>query len=466
MLFNSTEFLGFFGMFFAAYLLSQRHLFLRNVVIVVGSYVFYSAWDPRFTALLLLTTVVDYSVARFLDGTKSPRSRRALLVASLTVNLGVLGLFKYFGFFRESLELLLNTLGAGVHWRIWELVLPVGISFYTFQSMSYVVDVYRRQMAATRNFIQFMAYVSFFPQLVAGPIERGKHLLPQFNRTLQITIGNIESGIWLVLWGLFKKVVLADNLAPLVELVYDHGSPSGPMVALGTIAFALQIYCDFSGYTDIARGLARLLGFELMLNFNLPYFARSLRDFWSRWHISLSTWLRDYLYIPLGGNRRGEGRTYLNLAVTFLLGGLWHGAAATFILWGAWHGVGLIVNHWWRLHRPWNRPLPAWLGWGVTGVFVLYGWMLFRAHSFYQIERFTASLVNFSLPTWWPTYVTNLIALAAPLVLMQLWQWRSGRLEAPLTLSRWTRGVLQGIMLLATAAFWRPDAVPFIYFQF
>ncbi len=306
MLFNSTDFLVFFGLFLLGYVLVQGNLFLRNLLVVVSSYVFYSWWDPRFTALLLLTSVVDYAVARLIDGTQVAQRRRAYLTASILLNLGVLGVFKYFNFFRESFESLLNTFGGDAHWAGWSVVLPVGISFYTFQSMSYVVDVYRRQMPACRDGLQFLAYVSFFPQLVAGPIERGTRLLPQFSRRLTITPADVELGIWLAIWGMFKKVVLADNLAPLVELVFQHPTASGPMVVLGTIAFALQIYCDFSGYCDIACGAAKLLGFNLMLNFNLPYFATSLRDFWRRWHISLSTWLRDYLYVPLGETGRAR----------------------------------------------------------------------------------------------------------------------------------------------------------------
>jgi D-alanyl-lipoteichoic acid acyltransferase DltB (MBOAT superfamily) len=467
MLFNSNDFLIFFGLFLLGYLLAQGNLFLRNLLVVISSYVFYSWWDPRFTALLLLTSVVDFVVARLIDRTGVEQRRRAFLAASVLLNLGVLGAFKYFNFFRESFESLLNVFGVGTHWAGWNVVLPVGISFYTFQSMSYVVDVYRRQMPACRDLLRFMAYVSFFPQLVAGPIERGTHLLPQFYRRLTITFADVELGIWLAIWGMFKKVVLADNLAPLVELVYRPSSASGPMVVLGTLAFALQIYCDFSGYCDIACGVAKLLGFDLMLNFNLPYFAPSLRDFWRRWHISLSTWLRDYLYVPLGGNRKGPARTYLNLGITMLLGGLWHGASLTFVLWGVWHGLGLMANRWWEQRcRKHQARCPAWLGWLTTQIFVLYGWMLFRAGSIDQVVAFTGALWNFSLPGWWCPYVMNLAVLAAPLVAMQVWQWRAGNLNATLGLPRWTRGALQGGMVLTIIAFWEREASPFIYFQF
>jgi D-alanyl-lipoteichoic acid acyltransferase DltB (MBOAT superfamily) len=466
MLFNSNEFLKFFGLFLAVYILTQRYFSLRNLIIVIASYVFYSAWDPRFSTLLLFTSVLDFAVGRFIEGAGSPARRRGWLILSIVANLGILGLFKYFNFFRESFEQLLGVLGLQAHWRGWSVVLPVGVSFYTFQSMSYVIDVYRREMPASRNLIQFLAYVSFFPQLVAGPIERGKNLLPQFTRSLRITLEDVELGLWLILWGMFKKVVLADNLASLTELVYDHTVISGPLVALGTIAFGLQIYCDFSGYTDIARGVAKVLGFNLMLNFNLPYFARSLGEFWRRWHISLSTWLRDYLYFPLGGNRQGQARTYRNLGITFLIAGLWHGAAATFVLWGAWHGLGLIANRFWECHRPWGRPLPGWLAWGATGLFVLYGWMIFRAHSLAQVAQFTGSLTHSSLPLWWRPYAANLLVLAVPLAAMEIWQWRSGTTDNALQLPRWGRAALQAVMALAILVFWQSEARPFIYFQF
>ena len=466
MLFNSNDFFIFFGIFFAGYLLVRGSIRQRNLLIVIGSYVFYSWWDPRFTLLLFLTSVIDFTVARLIDGTIMARRRRALLAASVTLNLGVLGIFKYFNFFRESFANLFNVFGASAHWTGWDIVLPVGISFYTFQSISYVVDVYRRQMPASRDIVAFLAYVSFFPQLVAGPIERGSHLLPQFGRRLTITAVDLELAIWLATWGMFKKVVLADNLAPLVELVFQHPTESGPMVVLGTIAFGLQIYCDFSGYCDIATGVARLLGFHLMLNFNLPYFATSLRDFWRRWHISLSTWLRDYLYVPLGGNRKGDGRTYANLALTMLLGGLWHGPSLTFVLWGVWHGAGLAVNRWWSRRHPARRERLAVMGWFMTQVFVFYGWLLFRAGSLDQVREMTGALVNMSAPIWWRPYAMNLAVLAAPLVAMQCWQWRSRNLNVAVQLPRWARAGLQAALILTIAAFWKPEASPFIYFQF
>ncbi len=467
MLFNSTDFLVFFACFCVAYALVHNSLRLRNWLVVVASYTFYSQWDYRFTGLLLFTSVLDYTVARRLELAQSPRRRRGWLVLSVVLNLGVLGLFKYFDFFRTSFEGLLLAFGADVHWKAWNIVLPVGISFYTFQSMSYVVDVYRGHMPASRDLVRFLAYVSFFPQLVAGPIERGTNLVPQFCRTVTITAADLELGLWLVIWGMFKKVVLADNLSPLVALAYEHATPSAPMVILGTVAFGLQIYCDFSGYCDIGSGVAKMLGFKLMLNFNLPYFATTLRDFWRRWHISLSTWLRDYLYVPLGGNRGGEFRTYLNLGLTMLVGGLWHGAAVPFVLWGVWHGAGLAVNRAWEEHRSAAFILPAWAGWFLTQLFVLFGWLLFRAGTTDSLVRILYAFGCWTVPDWWPRYLLSLCVLTAPLLAMQWWQWRKADLNVTLGLPRWARGVLQALLVVVTWAFWqRDEPSPFIYFQF
>jgi D-alanyl-lipoteichoic acid acyltransferase DltB (MBOAT superfamily) len=470
MLFNSSEFLVFFlcfGVLYTLAVLVRPRLALRTWIIVIASYVFYAQWDCRFTALLFFTSALDFSVARLLDISQSLRQRRALLASSIILNLGVLAVFKYFNFFRESLQVLLASFGLDYHWKIWMIVLPVGLSFYTFQSMSYVVDVYRRQLSACRSFVQFLAYDSFFPQLVAGPIGRGKLLLPQFGTSRSITLNDLQAGLWLGLWGMFKKVVLANNLAPLVDLVYQYSAPSLPMMALGTLAFGLQIYCDFSGYTDIACGLARMLGFNLGLNFNLPYLAGSLSEFWRRWHISLSTWLRDYLYIPLGGSHGSQARICLNLMVTMLLAGLWHGAALNFVLWGLWHGLGLVCYHLWDARRSGKRGLPTWIGWGLTQTFVFAGWMLFRVNSVDKLVEFAGALSIFTLPTWWPRYAANLFVLAVPLLAMHLWQWRTGKLDAPLTLPRWPRAALQATMLLLILAFWEhEDQTPFIYFQF
>jgi D-alanyl-lipoteichoic acid acyltransferase DltB (MBOAT superfamily) len=466
MLFHSNDFLYFLTFFLLAYYLVQWSRGARNTLILLASYVFYGWWDYRFVLLLLFSSVMDFSLGLALGRCESSRVRKWLVAGSVIVNLGLLSVFKYLGFFRESLASQLALLGIEVHWAPLNLILPVGISFYTFQSLSYVIDVYRRAIPATSNPLMFLAYVSFFPQLVAGPIERATHMLPQFSGSRPIDGEKLERGVWLVLWGLFKKVVLADNFAPLADMAFSLADPGAPAVVLGTIAFAFQIYCDFSAYSDIARGLANLLGFELMLNFNLPYFAQSVRDFWRRWHISLSTWFRDYLYVPLGGNRRDEPRTYLNLGITMLLAGIWHGAALNFLLWGCWHGLGLAVNHAWATRSRGRWHIPAWCGWGLTMLFVLYGWLLFRALSLDQIWQLTSGLAVWSVPPWTRAFLVNLSVLALPLVLMQLWQYRTGNLLVALTLPWWAKALLEGLLLLSVVAYWEPEGSPFIYFQF
>ncbi len=467
MLFNSGVFLQFFAAFLLLYYLVRNHLAARNLLIVLASYLFYGWWDYRFLSLLIVSSLLDYGVGRALGHCAEPRRRKLWLALSLTGSLGLLGFFKYYNFFVDSAAALLGQLGLHVEPRTLNIILPVGISFYTFQTMSYTLDVYRRTIAPTRDLLGFLAYVSFFPQLVAGPIERASSLLPQFSQTRSITRERLIEGAWLMIWGMFKKVVVADNLAPLVEMVFDHPAPAGPMVVLGTVAFAFQIYGDFSGYSDMARGLASVLGFDLMLNFNLPYSATSPRDFWRRWHISLSTWLRDYLYITLGGNRRGIGRTRLNLLLTMVLGGLWHGAAWNFVLWGFWHGLGLVLT------RPSGRGVAAdtranWrlLPWAATMLFVLYGWLLFRAGSFSHIVELTSALARWEWPAWGQSYVMNLIAFTLPLALAQVWQARAGDLLAPARWPAWSRAVVQGALLLTIVVFWQKDAAPFIYFQF
>ncbi|HRZ35048.1 MAG TPA: MBOAT family O-acyltransferase [Candidatus Paceibacterota bacterium] len=467
MLFNSAVFLQFFAAFLLLFYLARNSLVARNVLIVLASYLFYGWWDYRFLSLLILSSLLDYGVARALDRCAHPAHRRLWLALSLATSLGLLGFFKYCNFFIDSAAVLLTQLGLHVEPRTLNIVLPVGISFYTFQTMSYTLDVYRRSMPATRDLLSFLAYVAFFPQLVAGPIERASRLLPQFTQTRVITRQRLIDGVWLMIWGMFKKVVVADNLAPLVEMVFDHPAPAGPMVVLGTVAFAFQIYGDFSGYSDIARGLASVLGFDLMVNFNLPYAATSPRDFWRRWHISLSTWLRDYLYIALGGSRCGVWRTRFNLLATMLLGGLWHGAAWNFVLWGLWHGLGLVLTRPAQSRAPAaGRPRWRLLQWAATMLFVLYGWLLFRAGSLAHILDLTSALACWEWPAWGLSYLINLMAFTLPLALAQVWQARARDLMAP---ARWpasSRALLQGILLLAIVVFWQKEAAPFIYFQF
>ncbi len=466
MLFDSSAFLIFFAIFLLGYHFVRSRVFLRNLWLIAASFVFYGWWDPRFLLLLIFTATVDFGVAMLVEDAKSLRQRKLYLVASLVSNLTVLGFFKYFNFFIQSFQDLANSIGWHVEPTTLSIVLPVGISFYTFQSMSYVIDVYRKKLPACRDIVQFMAYVSFFPQLVAGPIERGAHLLPQFATTRLITYEQVEGGIWLILMGFFKKIVIADNLAPFVDLAYNHPAPDATLVILGTLAFTFQIYCDFSGYSDIARGLAKLLGFDLMLNFNLPYFALNLQEFWQRWHISLSTWFRDYLYIPLGGSRRGVGRTYFNLFVVMLVAGLWHGARINFILWGLWQALGLILHRaWTELKSPrWRIPVP--LAWATTFVWVLFGWMLFRAESVDAIYRYVAALATYSPPMWTTSYARPLFWLIVPFFIFQFAQWKRNA-TIPFPAPMMTRAICQALLMLGIFVYAQNAASrPFIYFQF
>lgn len=465
MLFDTNEFAGFFSIFFLLYFLVRDSLRLRNALIVLASFVFYGAWSVKFLLLLIATATFDFFVALQIDRS-SPRRAKLWLIGSLSLNLAVLGFFKYCNFFIESLRDLLALSGFHLDAITWEILLPIGISFYTFQSMAYVIDVYRKQIAPSRNWIEFIAYISFFPQLVAGPIERAGHLLPQFQTLRIITATHLKDGVTLTLFGLFKKIVIADTLAPFVELAYDHPEPGAALVIAGTAAFAIQIYCDFSGYSDIARGIALLLGFELMKNFNLPYFATSLAEFWQRWHISLSTWFRDYLYIPLGGNRRGLARTAFNLLIVMLLAGLWHGAKMTFLIWGAWHALGLILHRCWRHFKPAKFELPAAIGWTLTTVWILYGWLLFRAPSSDAVYGHTAALHQWIAPNWFHLYLRNLALLCSPLIAFQIWQF-ARKTEIPLREQNWTRAAFHAALITAILVFGQGEEVrPFIYFQF
>ncbi|MGC8989142.1 MAG: MBOAT family O-acyltransferase [Verrucomicrobiia bacterium] len=468
MLFNSDTFLLFFGAFGLLYYMVRSNLRARNALIVIASYIFYGWWDWRFVPLLAFTSVVDFVAAILIHDSHNQLHRKKWLAMSIIANLGVLGFFKYCGFFVDSIVAGLAQLGIHAEPRTWNLILPVGISFYTFQSMSYTIDVYRKQIPPTKDPLQFLAYVCFFPQLVAGPIERAQNLLPQFAQKRIVTDQKITDGIWLLIWGMFEKVVVADNLAPLVEMVYQHPVNSAPAVLLATAAFALQILGDFAGYSDIARGLAKILGFELMENFRLPYFAPNPREFWRRWHISLSSWLRDYLYISLGGNKLGRKRTYANLMITMFLGGLWHGAGWHFVLWGIWHGLGLVTHRFWRERHPTlsSGLLPRATAHTAALAFILYGWILFRASSVGDALVLTKALTSLNSPAWLGSYVVNLVMYSAPLMLMMAWQARAKDMLAPVRIRPWLRTLLEGLLLWLIVFNWRRDAPPFIYFQF
>lgn len=337
MLFNSIDFAIFLPVVFMLYWLLNRYdLRLQNILVLVASYFFYACWDWRFLGLIMISTLVDYAVGQKLGKEDRTQKRKLFLWLSILTNLGFLGFFKYFNFFQEQFISAFSFFGQDIQGNTLNIILPVGISFYTFQTLSYTIDIYRRQLKPSKDLLAFAAFVAFFPQLVAGPIERAKNLLPQFERRRLFVYTKAVDGLRQILWGLFKKIVIADNCAEYANLIFNNSSDySGATLLLGAFFFAFQIYGDFSGYSDIAIGTARLFGFDLMKNFAFPYFSRDIAEFWRRWHISLSTWFRDYLYIPLGGSRVGKMKQIRNVFIIFIVSGFWHGANWTFIIWGA-----------------------------------------------------------------------------------------------------------------------------------
>lgn len=341
MLFNSIDFAIFLPIVFLLYwFVTNKNLKLQNLLIVVASYVFYGWWDWRFLSLIFFSTIVDFTVGRQLSAEENQLKRRILLWTSILVNLGFLGFFKYYNFFLDNFITAFSFFGQDIKANSLNIILPVGISFYTFQTLSYTIDVYKRKLEPTKDFIAFSAFVSFFPQLVAGPIERATHLLPQFYSKRTFDYSKAVYGMRQILWGLFKKIVIADNCAEYANQIFNNSADySGSTLVLGALFFTFQIYGDFSGYSDIAIGTSRLFGFDLMRNFNFPYFSRDIAEFWRRWHISLSTWFRDYLYIPLGGSRGGTWMKVRNTFIIFIVSGFWHGANWTFIVWGTLNAI-------------------------------------------------------------------------------------------------------------------------------
>jgi len=470
MLFNSWIFPPFLLVVLVLYrILPHRG---QNIMLLLASYFFYACWDWRFLGLLLASTSCDWLLARAISREPTRASAKRWVACSVGLNLAFLGIFKYFNFFIDSAHILLSALGPSTWDLHLRVILPVGISFYTFQSISYIVDVYRGEIEPARNPVDFAVFVAFFPHMVAGPIMHSRDLLPQFQRERHTTPLQLRAGLWLILFGLFKKVVVSDNLAPIVDRVFETTTPSAATVLLGVYAFAFQIYCDFSGYSDIARGVAKLLGVELMVNFNRPYLAANPSDFWRRWHISLSTWLRDYLYVPLGGNRGGPAKTYRNLMITMLLGGLWHGAAWNFILWGAYHGA-LLAFH--RLvvvdRRLWSIG-DGRIGRAVSRVLmfhaVCYGWLLFRARSFEQIRDFTAALGSgfqvFGLDLG--RSIAMLVGFVCVLWILESWTRNA---DDPRRAPGWRLGLgplVCSLMVVTIVVLAPPVGQSFIYFQF
>ena len=475
MLFNSIDFALFLPIVFILYwFVVNKSLKLQNTLILVSSYVFYGWWDYRFLSLIVISTVVDYLVGVELDKSHSRTKRKVLLWLSISVNLGILGFFKYFNFFLENFNNAFSFFGFSLDSPILNIVLPVGISFYTFQTLSYSIDVYRGKLKATQSLLQFASFVAFFPQLVAGPIERATNLLPQFNKIRKFEYQKAMDGVYQIIWGLFKKVVVADNCAKIVnEIFANYQDLNGSTLVLGAVLFAFQIYGDFSGYSDIAIGVSRLFGFNLMQNFAFPYFSRDIAEFWRRWHISLSSWFRDYLYIPLGGSKGSLQLKVRNTFIIFLVSGFWHGANWTFIVWGALNALyflPLLLSSRNRAHLdniaenklfPSVRELLS-----VIGTFALttIAWVFFRAQDIHEAISYLSGMFNKSLFSAIEFENSLLLATCAIMVLVLVvveWYNRFKKHALEHRTSIWPI-----VILIFIISIFGGEAQEFIYFDF
>ncbi|MFN2261837.1 MAG: MBOAT family protein [Psychroflexus sp.] len=482
MLFNSIDFAIFLPIVFLLYwFVVNKNLKLQNSLILGASYVFYAWWDWRFLSLIIFSTIVDYVVGLKLKSKNNKTNRKFLLWISIIVNLGFLGFFKYYNFFLENFRSAFSIFGMEINANSLNIILPVGISFYTFQTLSYTIDIYKQKLEPTRDFIAFSAFVSFFPQLVAGPIERAKNLLPQFFSKRNFDYSKAVDGLRQILWGLFKKVVIADNCAEFANQIFNNSADmNGSTLVLGALFFTFQIYGDFSGYSDIAIGTARLFGFKLMRNFAFPYFSRDIAEFWRRWHISLSTWFRDYLYIPLGGSRGGNWKAIRNIFVIFIVSGFWHGANWTFIVWGALNAFYFIPLFLSKTHKSHleivakGRYLPS-----VKNLFLMlitfsltvFSWIFFRAesisHAFaYISEIFSASL--FSMPEFIGMRDALITMILIGLFTIVEWRGREWQFGLERFGFKWKRPIRFAVYYcIVIIIFWfGGEQQDFIYFQF
>ena len=475
MLFNSIEFLLFLPtVFFLYWFVFKNQLRAQNVLLLVASYVFYGWWDWRFLSLIIASTFLDYFIAIQLGKTDIPKKRKLLLAISLVGNLGMLGFFKYYNFFVSSWIEAWSSVGISMEASTLNIILPVGISFYTFQTLSYTIDVYRKEMEPTKSFIDFAAFVTFFPQLVAGPIERASHLLPQFYKNRTFEYQNAVDGVKLIIWGMLKKVVVADNCAFFVNKIFENpeGYSSGELF-VGMVFFAFQIYGDFSGYSDIAIGLSKLFGFDLMVNFKFPYFSRDIAEFWRRWHISLSTWFRDYIYIPLGGSKGTQWFQIRNVMIIFLVSGFWHGANWTYVVWGLFHALMFLPLLLFNINR--SHLITKSYGWldfakiGVTFLVVCIGWVFFRADSIADAFQYLTHMLEFKSLGLSLFYKTNanlmifaLSVLAVGILSMQELVWVIKKRELP-KISAF--GALLLVLLIFFMGSFK-NQMDFIYFQF
>ncbi|WP_179315806.1 MBOAT family O-acyltransferase [Winogradskyella undariae] len=482
MSFNSLDFAIFLPtVFFLYWFVTTKHLKSQNLLIVSASYMFYGWWDWRFLILIIFSTIIDFSIGILLNNTENKLKRKSLLCLSIGINLGLLGFFKYYNFFVDSFTSAFTWFGQDIKPNTLDIILPVGISFYTFQTLSYTMDVYRKNLKPTFNIISFSAFVSFFPQLVAGPIERATHLLPQFYKQRQFNYNHAIDGLRQILWGFFKKIVIADNCARFANDIFNNSQDfNGSTLFLGALFFTFQIYGDFSGYSDIAIGTSRLFGFNLKQNFASPYFSRDIAEFWRRWHISLSTWFRDYLYIPLGGSRGSKLKVIRNVFIIFIVSGFWHGANFTFLVWGflnACYFLPILLSNKNRTHleivaKGYYLPsLKEFTQILFTFILTVFAWIFFRANNIDHALNYFGNILSwslFELPKF-QSKKDGLITLALiGLFIIVEWIGREGQHTLELIGSRWkrsTRHLMYYLILLIIFWFGGQDQ-EFIYFQF
>jgi alginate O-acetyltransferase complex protein AlgI len=478
MLFNSLSFAIFLPIVFLCYwFATKRNFKLQNILLLVSSYFFYACWDYRFLFLLIFSTLLDYSTGIKMHGAKNQSMKKFWLALSVCINLGFLGVFKYYNFFASSFADGLSLLGMSSNFVTLQVILPVGISFYTFHGLSYVLDIYNNKIEPERNFVDYSVFVSFFPLLVAGPIERATHLLPQIIKKREFDYTKAVDGMRQILWGLFKKIVIADNCAVYANTIFNNSADySGSTLLAGALFFAFQIYCDFSGYSDIAIGTAHLFGIDLLRNFAFPYFSRDIAEFWRRWHISLSSWFRDYLYIPLGGSKGGTWSKVKNTFIIFVVSGFWHGANWTFLAWGALNAVyflPLLLLHRNRTnietvaHGKYLPTIKEFFNMITTFGLTLFAWIFFRASSLHQAFSFISHIFSkslFSLPEILPP---ELLFLLAFFIIVE-WLGREQQYAIARLSQNWYRPVRWGFYygILFIIVCFAGKAQPFIYFQF
>lgn len=477
MLFNSIEYALFLPLVFIIYWSFSKSWKTQNVLLILFSYLFYSFWDWRFLSLIIISTLTDYHVGKKIFDSGNEKKRKMLLLASITINISILITFKYLNFFIDEIKFAFSKIGIQTDLSTLNIILPIGISFYTFQTLSYTIDIYRKKMRPTNNLIVFSVFVCYFPQLVAGPIERAKRLIPQFETKREFDIKNSNIGLFQIIWGLFKKVVVADNCAPIVNEIFLNGTnQSGMVILIGAFLFSFQIYCDFSGYSDIAIGTSKLFGIRLSKNFSSPYFSKNISDFWKNWHISLSSWFKDYIYIPLGGSRKGKIITKRNILIVFCLSGAWHGSEWSFIMWGIIHAILIIIHKQLTLSTKqcFNTPIFGFISTISTFTLVTLAWIPFRSIDLNHALNCYSNLFSISLFTipyqiiHHPNTPTVLFFILTLLTLEFLYNhWTAKKKESPWNFPVVIKlcffySVLASIYIYGNLG----DKIEFIYFQF